>query len=289
MTRIAFIGAGSVVFTKNLLGDILDFPALHEVRDRAARHRPRSARDRRGDGALCRGCPGREPDDHDAPRPARRDRRRRLRAQHGADRRPRGDAARLRDPGALRAAADDRRHARHRRHLPDAAHGRRTCSRSGNEMAELCPRGVAPELHEPDGDALPARLPGHADEEGRRALPLGAGHRPRSLRSSSASRGRGHVPLRGDQPPGVPPPLRARRRVALSRASTSGSPPIPSCSAASASRSTAASATSRPSRASTPPSTCRGSCATTTSSSATASRSTSTSAAARTTWSSSSA
>jgi alpha-galactosidase len=31
MTRIAFIGAGSVVFTKNLLGDILDFPALREV------------------------------------------------------------------------------------------------------------------------------------------------------------------------------------------------------------------------------------------------------------------
>jgi alpha-galactosidase len=31
MTRIAFIGAGSVVFTKNLLGDILAFPALHDV------------------------------------------------------------------------------------------------------------------------------------------------------------------------------------------------------------------------------------------------------------------
>jgi len=29
MTKIAFIGAGSVVFTKNLLGDILDFPELH--------------------------------------------------------------------------------------------------------------------------------------------------------------------------------------------------------------------------------------------------------------------
>ena len=27
--KIAFIGAGSVVFTKNLLGDILDFPELH--------------------------------------------------------------------------------------------------------------------------------------------------------------------------------------------------------------------------------------------------------------------
>jgi alpha-galactosidase len=31
MTRIAFVGAGSVVFTKNLLGDILDHPALCEV------------------------------------------------------------------------------------------------------------------------------------------------------------------------------------------------------------------------------------------------------------------
>jgi alpha-galactosidase len=29
LTKIAFIGAGSVVFTKNLLGDILDFPELH--------------------------------------------------------------------------------------------------------------------------------------------------------------------------------------------------------------------------------------------------------------------
>jgi alpha-galactosidase len=31
MTRIAFIGAGSVVFTKNLLGDILERPALHDA------------------------------------------------------------------------------------------------------------------------------------------------------------------------------------------------------------------------------------------------------------------
>ncbi len=31
MTRIAFIGAGSVVFTKNLLGDLFDFPALRNA------------------------------------------------------------------------------------------------------------------------------------------------------------------------------------------------------------------------------------------------------------------
>jgi alpha-galactosidase len=31
MARIAFIGAGSVIFTRNLLGDILDFPELRDV------------------------------------------------------------------------------------------------------------------------------------------------------------------------------------------------------------------------------------------------------------------
>ena len=31
MTRIAFIGAGSIVFTKRLLGDILEFPALRDA------------------------------------------------------------------------------------------------------------------------------------------------------------------------------------------------------------------------------------------------------------------
>ncbi len=31
MTRVAFIGAGSVVFTKNLLGDMLRLPALRDV------------------------------------------------------------------------------------------------------------------------------------------------------------------------------------------------------------------------------------------------------------------
>jgi len=31
VTRIAFIGAGSVVFTKNLLGDVLERPALRDA------------------------------------------------------------------------------------------------------------------------------------------------------------------------------------------------------------------------------------------------------------------
>jgi len=32
MTRVAFIGAGSVVFTQNLLGDLFDYPALRDAR-----------------------------------------------------------------------------------------------------------------------------------------------------------------------------------------------------------------------------------------------------------------
>ena len=37
MTRIAFVGAGSVVFTKNLMTDTLSFPELrgaHHLRER---------------------------------------------------------------------------------------------------------------------------------------------------------------------------------------------------------------------------------------------------------------
>ena len=43
--KIAFIGAGSVEFTRNLVGDILAFPELARRGDRAARHRCRAARD----------------------------------------------------------------------------------------------------------------------------------------------------------------------------------------------------------------------------------------------------
>ena len=120
--RIAFIGAGSVEFTKNLLGDILTFPeladaeiALHDIDDErleaAEADRPLDERSRRRLG-------------HDqlASRPARGTRGGGLRRQHGAGRDARGDGARLRDPAAARAPPDDRRHARNRRHLPRAAH-----------------------------------------------------------------------------------------------------------------------------------------------------------------------
>ena len=44
MPKIAFIGAGSTVFTRNLVGDILRFPELRGLDDvRADGHRRRAA------------------------------------------------------------------------------------------------------------------------------------------------------------------------------------------------------------------------------------------------------
>ena len=78
---------------------------------------------------------------------------------------------------------------------------------------------------------------------------------------------------RGVQPPGVRAALRAPGRGPCTRGCARSSTPRPSCSGGSGSSCSAGSATSPPSPASTPPSTCRGSCATTTRSSGSASSS----------------
>ena len=124
MPKIAFIGAGSAIFTRGpRRRPALSYEELRGRRDRAARHRPRAPRDGRGGrarwtnerldaGAAISGHPERRA------------------ALDGADFvinmvQVGGHAATLRgprDPRAPRAAPDDRRHARHRRHLPRAAH-----------------------------------------------------------------------------------------------------------------------------------------------------------------------
>ena len=161
MPKIAFVGAGSVEFTRNLLGDILAFPALAE--SEIALHdinpeRLDTAELLAGRVAQTLGV---------SPRvSASLDRREAL---EGADYvinsiQVGGHAATVRDheiPARYGAPPDDRRHARHRRHHPHAAHGAghaRHRQRHGRGL----PGRVAPQLHEPDGDDLPARLPGHA-------------------------------------------------------------------------------------------------------------------------------
>ena len=206
MTRIAFIGAGSVEFTKNLLGDLLTFPeladatiALHDID--AERLDTAAAMARWTSGALGRGR-----DDRGAPRPARGDRGLRPRHQHDSGRRARGHAARLRDPEAVRAAPDDRRHARDRRHLPRPPHHPGDARHRGRHGRAL-PGRVAAQLHEPDGHAVLGDLRRLADPAGRRAVPLGAVDDARPGRDRRRAVRGGRVPRRGREPPGLDPPV----------------------------------------------------------------------------------
>ena len=71
MTRIVLVGAGSVEFTRNLLGDILSFEALrdaelvlHDIDGDRLAHRP-------ADGRVDRRRPRRDAVDRRPPRPPR--------------------------------------------------------------------------------------------------------------------------------------------------------------------------------------------------------------------------
>ena len=182
MTRIAFIGAGSVEFTKNLLGDILSFPeladatiALHDIdpeRLAAAEAMARWTNEALGAHATIE---------------AHADRRRAL---EGCD-----HAINMIQVGGHAATLIDFEiPARHglRQTIGDTL-GIGGIFRSlrtipvmqaiGNDMAELCPGALAAQLHEPDGDALLGNVRGVAAAEGGRALPLGAAHHPHAGRA----------------------------------------------------------------------------------------------------------
>ena len=270
MTRIAFVGAGSVVFTKNLLGDILAMPALREVEialhdidadrldtaeamahyvagERGASPRISAHLDRRSalDGSdfvlNMVQIGGHEATLRDFDLPARYGLRQTI-----------GDTLGI--GGIFRTL----RTAEHMLAL-------------GREMSELCPPAPGFSTTRTPWRRSASCLSGHADdqvvglchsvqftveelcrlvdmpENEVTFLPAGVNHQA----FCSASRATGRICIRG---------------------STSGSRPDPEFQRPSGSRSIAASATSRPSPASTPPSTCPGSCTTTTRSSATASR-----------------
>ena len=99
MPRIVLVGAGSVEFTRNLLGDILTSPALrtshialHDIDPERLATAERMAR-------WTADALGADADDLGPPRPARGARGRRLRRQHHPGRRRPGDPGRLRRAG----------------------------------------------------------------------------------------------------------------------------------------------------------------------------------------------
>ena len=287
MTRIVFIGAGSVEFTRNLLGDILTFPeladaeiVLHDiVEERLATAEAMARWTNDAVGARARITTTTD----------------RRRALDGADFAVntievgghRRHAARLRHPAASTACG--RPSPTRRAWAPcSALCARSRCfSASPSDMAELCPERLDAQLHQPDGDELLGLVRGLVSPEDRRPLPLHPEHEPRRVQSTSASRfeevtflgaGVNHMSwvLRLERDGESLYPLAGRGDRGRPRGPR---PPRPRPDLQ------AASATSPPSRASTSPSTCRGSCATTPRSSGCASPWTSTSGAARRTWS----
>ena len=123
MPKIAFVGAGSTVFTRNLVGDILSLPELRDDTDvRADGHRRRAPADGRDRHRAADRRPRRRRLGRGHHRPPRGARRRRLRRHLVPGRRLQAvDGDRLRGAQALRAAPDDRRHARRRRDHARAA------------------------------------------------------------------------------------------------------------------------------------------------------------------------
>ena len=231
MTRIAFVGAGSVEFTRDLLGDLLASPSSPTPRSPCTTS-TRSGCDGRGDGALDEPGARRPCHDRGPPRPPRGARRRRLRDQHDPGRRPRGDPDRLRDPQAPRPAPDDRRHARDRRHLPRAAHDPGAAGHR-RRHGRAVPGRLAAELHQPDGDAVLGDLRGQRPERASSASATRCRTRPASSPNWSACPStRSRYLRRRRQPPVLDPALRARRRGSLSVAGRGASIATPSCAAA---------------------------------------------------------
>ena len=209
MTRIVFIGAGSVEFTRNLLGDILTFPeladaeiVLHDINaERLATAEAMATWTNEAVGARAR--------DREPSRPAARPRRRRLRDQHDRGRRHRRHAPRLRHPEEVRAAPDDRRHLRRRRRLPRPAHDPRD-ARHRRRHGRALPRRLDAQLHQPHGDELLGLVRGSPQVPHRRPLPLDPEHEPADRRVRRRAAGRDHLPRRRRQPHELGAARRAR-------------------------------------------------------------------------------
>ena len=210
------IGAGSVVFDQEPAVGHPRLPGTARRRHRAARHRPRTPRDRRHDGALgprSSSAPLAASSEH--AEPPRRARRRRLRHQHGADRHARRRPFRSSTFRKIRPEADHRRHRRHRRHLPrpadDSLHGA-----TGRRHARALPGCDAAELRQPDEHPDLGGLPGLPRAAGGRPVPQRPVHGTRAGRLSRGRAGSPQLRLRRDQPHDLVPAPRGGRQGCLS-------------------------------------------------------------------------
>ncbi len=167
--RIVIIGGGSYQWVPKLLVDVANTPSLHDAEivlediDPAPLPRMVEWVERIAD------APRHRPVRDLHHRPAARPRRGGLRGRLDLDRWVRQHAPRPRDPAALRHPPERGRLGRARWDLAVVAQhpgARRSGPRHGGDL----PRGLAPEPHEPDDDAVPSRHPRNTNQDDR-ALP----------------------------------------------------------------------------------------------------------------------
>ena len=212
-TRVlVLIGAGSAVFTRGLLADLIGAEDLGawEIRlvDVDTETLSIAARPGRADGGRARR--GRQHPRLRSHRPARRPRRRRLHRHLRRRRRATRMAARPRDRAEARHLPAGRRLDHARRHLTAPAHDARARrDRAGHRRARA--RRVLLQLLQPDD----RECAGHPPADGprcRRPLPRHAPH-PARARPAHRRALRAHLDaVRGDQPPDVHLRLPHRRQ-----------------------------------------------------------------------------
>ena len=187
---IAFIGAGSTVFMKNIIGDVLQRPALAGAEIRLMDIDPKRLADSEVVAKKIASTLGVAATRQDLHRPAQGARRRRLRRRRLPDRRLRArDRHRLRGAEDVRPAPDHRRHPRHRRHHARPPHRAAPLEDLRGHDRGL-PRRDHAAIRQPDGDQhlgdrreIPAASARSASATRCRAP-------PRSWRATSTSRSR---------------------------------------------------------------------------------------------------
>ena len=210
--KIAFIGAGSTVFAKNLIGDILSYPELAGARVTLLRHRRERLRnsEKVANRSRPRSVPGHDRR-HDRRTGARR---RRLCHHHDPGRRLQAlHRHGFRYSAEVRAAPDHRRHARHRRHHARRAHDA-GAARHARDMERLCPDVVHLQYANPMAMNCMGAQPRHEDQDGR-PLPH-VRHRQVIAADIGVPIERDQLPLRRHQPHGLLFEFRAERREPLS-------------------------------------------------------------------------
>ena len=254
---IVIVGAGSVVFTRDLLGDVFSFPELSSVRVVLHDIDPERLETARAIAEATAREVGAHPEIT-----AEADRRRAL---DGADYVINVIQVGMYDATVLdfeipagfglnQTIADTIG-------IGGIFRGLRTfpvLAAIARDMAELCPDAWLLNYTNPMAMNVTFLHAVAPPAEGARPVSLGALDDGRAVRAGRGPARRGHLLVGGRQPPGLGAALGAGRERACTRCWTSGSRPTLSCDAGCAWTCTAASASTPPRPASTRASTCRG-------------------------------